>query len=126
MNFLAHHDKVIMMGDFNSLSKEDAYFVQNFNVTQIKKFTKGGKLRTDVIEKISAAGFYDSAVVLDKNHQYTVPTPISKDPAHAQMRLDYIFLSQSLLPHLAEYHVVKNEISEKASDHYPVVVTLNY
>jgi len=41
------------------------------------------------------------------------------------MRLDYIFVSESLVPCLQSYTVVKNELADKASDHYPVVVELN-
>ena len=91
---------------------------------QLKKFTTDGKLRFDAIGKILAQGYVDSSVRLGKNQEYTAPTTINEYAAHSNMRLDYMFLSESLLPHLRKYEVVKNELTDKASDHYPVVVEL--
>lgn len=117
----------ILMGDMNSLSPNDAYhpsIVESFNEMQMKKFTTNGKLRFDAISKILSKGYIDSAVQLGKNGAHTAPTAINEHSAHSNMRLDYIFVSESLAPYLQNYKVVKNELTEKASDHYPVVVEL--
>lgn len=127
LKFLKGQKSSILMGDMNSLSKADEYsleIIKDFNDIQIKKYTTDGKLRFDVINKISLAGYYDSALHSKKNKITTVPTTLNEDKAHGQMRLDYIFLSKSLLPHLSGYEVVKNELTDKASDHYPVMIEL--
>ncbi len=117
----------ILMGDMNSLSPDDNYnpnIVKDFNEMQFKKFMTDGKLRFDAISKILSHGYVDSAVELGKNKEYTAPTSINEYSAHSNMRLDYVFISETLVEHLQNYRVVKNELSNKASDHYPVVVEL--
>ncbi len=117
----------ILMGDMNSLSSHDNYdpkIIKSFNDMQIKKFTTNGKLRFDAIEKILSVGYYDSALRLGKNKEYTAPTAINEYEAHSNMRLDYIFLSENLTHHLKEYNVIKNSLTMKASDHYPISVLL--
>jgi exodeoxyribonuclease-3 len=126
-NFQKQHEKRIFMGDMNSLSRYDGYnegMIKNFNDIQIKKFTTNGKLRFDAIDKILSVGYFDAAYEVGKNNEHTVPTPANKDNAHSDMRLDYIFISGSLLPRLIDYEVVKNGITDKASDHYPVIAIL--
>jgi exodeoxyribonuclease-3 len=128
VNFQKKYENRILMGDMNSLSKHDGYnqeLIRKFNKVQLKKFTTDGHFRFDVIEKILAAGYYDTALQLGKNKTYTVPTPANMDNAHANMRLDYIFISSSLLLYLNDYDVIKNDITDKASDHYPVIVNLH-
>ncbi len=117
----------ILMGDMNSLSSHDGYspnLVKNLNEKSLKRFTTDGRLRFDAIDKIESCGYFDSAVHLNKNKEYTSPTLLNQYSQHYNMRLDYIFLSKPLLSHLAGYKVIKNEITRKASDHYPVTATL--
>lgn len=127
---LKHQDRFknrILMGDMNSLSPDDGYsqkMIKNFNNMQLKKFTTDGKLRFDAISKILKTGYVDSGVKLGKNREHTAPTTINEYFAHSNMRLDYVFLSESLVPYLRNYKVVKTDLTDKASDHYPVVVEL--
>lgn len=119
----------ILMGDMNSLSKNDKYsntIVQNFNEPQLKKFTKDGSLLFEIIEKIEASGYTDTAVELNVQSENTAPTLSNTDVTHAKTRLDYIFVSPSLRKYIASYSVIKNELTEKASDHYPVLVELKF
>ncbi|MFC1687213.1 endonuclease/exonuclease/phosphatase family protein [Patescibacteria group bacterium] len=117
----------ILMGDMNSLSRNDGYkdnIIKDFDEIRIRKFTTNGKLRFDIIDKILKAGYHDTAQLLEKNIDTTVPTLSKVGTKHSPMRLDYIFLSKSLLPFLQSYKVIKNKITNLASDHYPVVVEL--
>ena len=50
----------------------------------------------------------------------TVPVSSNKDQTDSFMRLDYIFLSKSVTPHLTDYSVIENDITNSSSDHYPV------
>lgn len=127
LEYFHEFPRVILMGDFNALSPKDSYpekFAETFNETQKKKFTVDGKVRMDVIQKVLENGYSDAAIAMGKNQEMTVPTPSNKDAAHAQMRLDYIFVSERLRPFLTEYTVIKNQLTDTASDHYPVCVTL--
>lgn len=118
----------VIMGDMNSLSREDGYkpeIIYRFNDRQINKFASQGKLQFEAVDTIIKAGYKDAAVQSNKNQETTVPTPSNKDSAHSDLRLDYIFLSEPLAPRLSGYRVVKNELTGQASDHYPIVAVLN-
>ena len=121
-----YQNKVIM-GDLNSLSSKDGYsknIVNKFNTSQIKKFTNGGELQFEVTNIIAKSNFIDSCIVFGQQQNTTVPTSSNQDQSHSKMRLDYIFVSESLKNNLSSYKVVKNELTEKASDHYPIIVEL--
>lgn len=68
----------------------------------------------------------DAVAYLNVNDRSTHPTigvthKISKTP----IRVDYVFLTSSLTNHIKEAKIIKTPTAEKASDHYPVVVTLS-
>jgi len=118
----------ILMGDMNSLSDADEYneeIIKGFNNAQLEKFTTDGKFRFNVINKINSLGYMDTAVVFGKQKIPTVPTKVKQDEAHlTDMRVDYVFISGSLKDRLKSYSVINNNLTEKASDHYPVVIKL--
>ncbi len=121
------NDIRILTGDMNSLSRNDGYkktMIERFNESQLKKFTTNGKFRFDAIDKILSSEYSDVAMELKKNDISTVPTLNSKDGDHSKTRLDYFFVSDPLIPKLVSYSVIKNEKTERASDHYPIVMTL--
>lgn len=121
------YDHRILMGDMNSLSPKDGYskkIVDSFNDVQLKKFTTDRKLRFDVVQKLIDGGYVDVGLLLGDQKVITAPTASNEDVAHAAMRLDYMFVSESLRDKVSTYKVVKNENTEKASDHYPVIVEL--
>ncbi len=127
VKFQEKYPNRILMGDMNSLSKYDGYnpeIIKSFNDMQKKKFTTNGKFRFDAIDKIISVGYFDSALEMKKNKDYTAPTSINEYSAHSNMRLDYIFLSKSLLKNLTSYSVIKNSITNKASDHFPIKIEL--
>jgi exodeoxyribonuclease III len=118
----------ILMGDMNSLSATDGYnkeMIKKFNNYQLEKFTTNGKFRFDIINKITSFGYLDTAPIFNKQKVNTVPTKINQDKAHSiNVRVDYIFVSESLKRIVKNYSVVKNSLTKKASDHYPIIVQL--
>jgi len=124
---LKPYDNKMVMGDMNSLSDKDGYsndIIKSFNDSQIRKFTNNGELQFEITNKIISAGFTDSGLALDQQKITTVPTLSNQDVSHSSLRLDYAFISESLKNNLNSYKVIKNELTEKASDHYPVVIEL--
>jgi exodeoxyribonuclease III len=124
---LSTFKKAIIMGDLNSLSQEDGYkpsIINAFNDMQKKKFTKAGKLRFDVIRTFNKAGFADTARMLGKEKDITAPTLLNEFSAHLNMRLDYVLVSDAIKSNVQQYEVIKNDRTEKASDHYPVIIDL--
>src|SRR4030042_6741724 len=116
----------ILTGDMNSLSDKDSYneeIIKNFNEAQMNKFTRNGKFCFDVIKKIISSGYLDSALIFNRKTITTVPTGVKQDEAHlTDMRLDYIFISDSLKKKVKNYSVVKDDLTDRASDHYPVII----
>lgn len=122
------HQNKILIGDMNSLSAGDSYnegMIKGFNEAQLTKFTTNGKFRFDVINKITSSSYIDTAEIFGKQNVSTVPTEIKQDEAHlTNMRVDYIFVSDSLKDKVKSYSVIRNKMTEKASDHYPVIIEL--
>lgn len=122
------YGKQIILGDLNSLSPYDYYdphITESFNQKQLMKFTKNAKLQYGVISRLLEAGYIDSAVHQGVNCINTVPTKNNFDIAHKlPLRLDYIFVSASLSHYIKDVKVIKTEITEEASDHYPVLLIL--
>lgn len=117
----------LITGDFNSLAESDGYDEQDllaqFNEQGLKKFGETA-LRYDVIKRLTDTGLVD--VGARYSWQHTVPTPANKDMAHAaQLRLDYAFATPKLAALVSGYRVVKNELTDHASDHYPIEIIVD-
>lgn len=123
----------VITGDFNSLSRQDNYPPEFLATLQKRKFYKFGQdtLEYRVTDALTSAGVVDAAAKC--NHMdITAPTPygesqnteeipVSEMPA----RIDYAFVSSSLAPMLKDCIVLKNESTDKISDHYPLLLTLD-
>jgi len=117
----------VLMGDLNSLSRADDYdpkIVATFNEMQTKKFTADGRLLFHVTDKLLQPSYVDPAILADKQKVFTAPTSINEYEAHNNMRLDYILVSPQLQARLSVYGVIKDELTNVASDHFPVIVEL--
>lgn len=118
--------RAIAMGDFNSLSMADEYdpdLIEQLRSKGIRKFGEVA-LRYDVMDYFAEQGLVDVAQTLSTN-EWTVPTPANTDAHHAdKLRLDYMITTQDLAPSVTSMAVVKNELTDKISDHYPLVATI--
>lgn len=124
----------IITGDFNSLSQQDNYPPDFLAMLQKQRFYKFGQDALDfrVTDMLTRAGFIDAAAHLGRM-DITVPTsygesdknteavPVSEVPA----RIDYAFVSSSLASMIKDFQVIKNEETDKISDHFPIVLTLD-
>lgn len=108
----------IILGDLNSVSPEN--IVKNRSLSGTNKL----EIRYDVVESIRNAGYQDTALVSKRENIPTVPVTQDGDVTYYDLRLDYIFLSNSLVNRLVDYRVIVNELTKACSDHYPVVVRL--
>jgi exodeoxyribonuclease-3 len=118
--------KAIAVGDFNSLSATDDYAPDLIEQLRSKGIRKFGEiaLRYDVMDYFVAQGLVDVAQALGTN-EWTVPTPANTDAHHAdRLRLDYMLATQDLASSITSMATVKNKLTDKISDHYPLVVTI--
>jgi exodeoxyribonuclease-3 len=116
----------IITGDLNSLSRQDNYPPELLAQLQAKGISKFGTnaLELGVIDQLLQAGFIDAAAAAG-NFQPTVPSAFSTDQAHeVPVRVDYIFVSPALAPYVKQVELLKSDLTDAISDHYPLVVTL--
>jgi len=115
----------ILTGDFNSLSDEDNYDRQKL-VTGLKGYLKDKTdeevdrmMERKFIPYLRSSGLHDAFE--PSKRTYTLPTDLqNKDKSYA-MRLDYFFVSPEIK--VKDAYVIKNALTEKASDHYPICGT---
>jgi endonuclease/exonuclease/phosphatase family metal-dependent hydrolase len=73
------------------------------------------------------SGFKDVAEITNTPFKPTVPTLMNKDKAHAaELRLDYFFINPLLLSRVLRYDVVKTVDTDQMSDHYPIIIELEF
>jgi len=119
----------IVIGDFNSLSPEDEYDEKELlAILKQKKITKFGDtpLKWTVITAMLNAGFID----IGKKYaqlpiEYSVPTESNTDIDHfTKIRLDYAFTTREFEKQIVDTKILRDEITEQASDHFPLLLTL--
>lgn len=120
LGYQSKYNKHIILGDFNSLSRSD-----NYGDLSAREFTHYDLARFEVTD-IFNMYLTDAIAHINANNRNTHPTigvthRISKTP----VRIDYVFLTPSLSTHIKNARIIKTPTAEKASDHYPVVVTLS-
>ena len=117
----------MLTGDFNSVSPHDLE-PEGFDALAAHHRARylADDLRTAdrrVLAHLEAAGWVDVGHALDGASAPTVPTAGFIGTEFAPMRCDYLLASQALAVHAQSYQVIRNEASDMASDHYPVLTT---
>lgn len=114
----------ILAGDLNALSLEDSYDKKKL-VKGYESFMKSkGKskvedmLRGLTIKTILDNGLRDTYKIKNKKLDFTMPTDLRSKNKDSSVRLDYIFCSKNII--VKESKIIKNKLTEKASDHYPI------
>lgn len=121
-------DKLTLVtGDFNSASPHDPEpedwpaLASHHRARYLADDLHG--LDRSVLARLEAAGWVDLGHRLDAAATPTVPTAAYSDVEFATMRCDYLLASQALAAQARSYQVIRNEITDAASDHYPVLAT---
>jgi exodeoxyribonuclease III len=116
----------ILTGDFNSLSRQDNYPPEFLAALQARGIYKFGQnaLEFRVTDRLAEAGFVDVAAQASR-FDTTVPSAYNHDGDHeVPARIDYMFVSNNVAPMVRSIEVLKDVSTDKISDHYPVVLTL--
>lgn len=132
-NLLNNKDKnYILLGDFNALSSIDKYsskrLVAEFmalglNKKDAEKETKD-RLKCLMLKKVISCKLIDTYRVKHKEYSGTLPTDkytLFKGET-GTIRIDYIFCSKNFK--VLDSGIIKNKLTEMASDHYPIWVEL--
>jgi len=117
----------LITGDFNSASPHDPepqdwpalapHHRARYLADDLKSIDRS------VMAHLEAAGWVDLGLQLDADRVPTVPTAAYRDAEFATMRCDYLLASKALAATARSYQVIRNGITDAASDHYPVLVT---
>lgn len=105
----------VILGDLNSISPENS--VKCWSPSEIRT----QDVRHDVVMCIRRAGYIDAAVITRNEEVSTVPLTRDNDIVYYDLRLDYIFLSDSFAGRNIDYGVIINAVTYASSDHYPII-----
>jgi exonuclease III len=118
-----------LIGDLNSLSPLDSYdeneLLEKMKKAGIQKFGID-YIRKDVQKRILDAKLIDALRQLSDKFEFSAPTEYNKDETHfMKLRVDYIFITEPLLPLLDSAKILRTEETEQLSDHFPIVAEFN-
>ena len=123
---LDHNTPTMIVGDFNSLSRRDKYpdsLLSRLQATGIDKFGDN-KLVYDVTDLLEDEHYMDMAYELESIAN-TVPTDSNIDKNHSiPLRLDYAFANKTLQESVRELKVLKTDLTNTISDHYPLSIAV--
>ena len=117
----------ILMGDFNAISPWD--FQDNPEaLEEVARHPKVGHVAPpdgpQLIPLVEKAGYVDAYRLVGAPGQASVMLPGEEDaPA---LRIDYIWVSQPLAQHVTSAQIGRQPPAPEASDHWPVLVELDW
>lgn len=122
--------KWIIAGDLNSFSPADKPdYDKSTLLEDIKEKQKkrpildnlvNGQLSYTVQQNLLDAGYIDTLKIKHKEFISTAPTKVFYDQASVPLRYDYIYVSPPLKDNVIDVKVLKDDFTDKYSDHYPV------
>ncbi|MCY9661980.1 endonuclease/exonuclease/phosphatase family protein [Paenibacillus chondroitinus] len=125
VNYAEVQNYVLLAGDFNSVSPYDPdpqglnELPSHFRTRYVTSDGKAVDKRT--LETLNQAGYMDLGHHFGQNADSTVPTATYKDSEFVPFRSDYILTTKALQERAISYKVIKNDLTDIASDHYPVI-----
>jgi len=131
VRYIGKDERCIVLGDLNSLSGRDKFKLEDIPEQHRDRFAVNGEIHTGVIEALEKAGLVDACRFKrpePKESDRTVGTTVSEDKAHAgtHLRLDHILVTSNLTGVVQSVEVIQNEDTNRASDHFPVVLDLKF
>lgn len=137
-NILAHaaeipaNEKVLIMGDFNSVSKRDAAEYSDAMLKGMQEREQkeahirnlnNGQIDYSVIGAVELAGFKDTFWLTNKKFVSSIPTP--KYGSGNPKRIDFMFASPAIAKEVKSSVIIHDVHTDQMSDHYPVLVTFD-
>jgi len=120
LSYQSKYNKHIVLGDFNSLSRLD-----NYGDLSAYEFTHYDLTRYETTDLYNL-NYTDAVAHLNLSDRSTHPTiEVTHKISKTSIRVDYVFLTPSLTTHIKDAKIIKTPTADKASDHYPIVVTLS-
>lgn len=119
-------EKVVVMGDLNTLSPLDDTYYQAIHAERYFASTdtsslqlRDGKINYRPMQILLDAGLFDSGY--QKSFDFSLPTAIkSSSKATIKRRLDYILVNDAMRPFNPITRIIHDPEVDHLSDHYPV------
>lgn len=131
---LPPNEKIVIMGDFNSLSSNDkeAYgpeFIESRKATEVVnahiRNLDNGKIDYSITDFMKKAGFKDAYYLFNKNFTHSCPTQKYQKSKFVQ-RIDFMWLSPELAKYAVKAEYIYDEDTKVMSDHYPLLVEFDF
>src|SRR5690606_4256429 len=130
---------ILNMCDLNKVHKTNPTAYDKKGVKTMKKQEQQqahirnhnhGTIDYSVLGKLAEAGFKDSYRLMHSEFTGTVPTRKDgkgnwkKDNQGTQKRIDFLWCNETASKLVTKSEIIKNELTDVISDHYPVYVEL--
>lgn len=125
-------EKVAIMGDFNSLAQIDAanYSTEMLDARKesekknahIRNLDKG-QFDYSVTNAMLDAGYVDLLKKFHPDFVYTIGS--KKYRSKFLSRIDFVWVNEALAKYVTSTNVIYDDVTEQASDHYPLLVTFD-
>lgn len=132
-------EPILIMGDFNSLAGSDSEeyddkVLRSMQAREDKhdhvRNLNDGQIDYTVLGKLEEAGFKDSYKLLTAEFSGSVPTykngngEIKSSNTGVPKRIDFLWCNATAASYVTKSIILKNELTDVISDHYPVYVEL--
>ncbi len=132
INRVPKGEPLLLMGDFNNMSPLDKADYNNEAKMKLvanseknnpdTKITKNGEIEYTTIQNLLDAGMVDTWRKFNTVYDKSAPTKLKKHQNYT--RIDYIFVNQALVPYTVDATIVKDQLTDTLSDHYPMLLIL--
>ena len=126
------NEKIVILGDFNSLSQVDAAaysekFIEALkereaNESRIRNLNNG-KLDYTVTGAMAKAGYKDAIRMFHSDFQFSRPT--KKYGSKFLHRIDYMWVNPKFAKYIKSANFIYDDVTNRISDHYPLLVTFD-
>lgn len=120
---IAHHQHGFhaLVGDFNTVAPGELLDIRALpRRVRAAMWVSGGRIRWRTIQIVLDAGYIDAF-----RTRHPVDPGLTLPAAAPQVRLDYVFLPSADAERLQDCEVVRSDSARSASDHLPLLATLD-
>jgi len=115
----------IILGDCNTLDPDAWRLIEEQGNSKSEEFVRYDLANCKVTDVLTKGGYVDAAKYLGVEDRTSHPTPgCPHSICTTPVGLDYFWVEETLRSSLQESAFVRTPTAQKASDHYPVTLTL--
>jgi exodeoxyribonuclease-3 len=126
-------EKIVIMGDFNSLSPSDSiyYSINDLNVLKEREKLQNhirnlnnGNFDFSVVGSMIESGYIDILKKFNPGFSHSIPT--KKYGENGFKRIDFIWGNNTISKFVKSSHIIYDHVTDRLSDHYPILTTFDF